>query len=112
MPNYYLHTLSADRLQHCYEIAPQRVGQYLEAELNHVLEKIKPTDLVLELGCGYGRILPALAKKARWVVGIDTSAPSLLYGQKLLNGISNCLLILCYVPRDSPNACCWTLPIL
>jgi 2-polyprenyl-6-hydroxyphenyl methylase/3-demethylubiquinone-9 3-methyltransferase len=93
MPNYYLHTLSAERLHRCYEIVPQRVGQYLETELNHVLDKVKPTDAVLELGCGYGRIIPALAKKARWIVGIDTSVTSLLYGQKLLTGISNCFLI-------------------
>lgn len=93
MNDYYAERLSAERLQRCYDIAPQRVKQYLEAELNFVLQRIQPGNLVLELGCGYGRIVPALANEARWVVGIDTSASSLQYGQKLLNGAPNCLLI-------------------
>lgn len=42
MPDYYADKLSARRLQRCYEIGPPRVQQYLEAELNYVLEKIKP----------------------------------------------------------------------
>lgn len=93
MNDYYTEKLSAERLQLCYEIAPQRIRQYLEAELNFILERINPGDLVLELGCGYGRIIPALAKKARWVVGIDTSISSLLYGQRLLCSMSNSSLI-------------------
>lgn len=94
LSDYYTKKLSAERLQRCYEIAPQRVRQYLQAELDFVLEKINPNDLVLELGCGYGRVIPSLAKKARWVVGIDTSISSLLYGQKSLCEITNCHLIL------------------
>ena len=93
MNEYYTERLSAERLQRCYDIAPQRIKQYLEAELNFVLNRINPGDLVLELGCGYGRIIPALAKKARWVVGIDKSISSLLYGQRLLCNTSNSLLI-------------------
>lgn len=93
MNDYYIEKLSADRLQRCYDIAPQRVGQYLQAELKFVLDRINPSDLVLELGCGYGRIIPSLATKARWVVGIDTSVSSLLYGQKSLCNTSNCVLI-------------------
>jgi SAM-dependent methyltransferase len=93
MSDYYKERLSGDRLQYCYEVAPKRVRQYLEAELNFVLDRISPDDLVLELGCGYGRIIPAVAGKARWVVGIDTSLSSLSYGRELLNGVSNCLLI-------------------
>lgn len=93
MNDYYEERLSAERLELCYEIATQRIRQYLEAELSFILDRINPGDLVLELGCGYGRIIPALAKKARWVVGIDTSIRSLLYGQKLLRRTSNSLLI-------------------
>ncbi|MFH0989173.1 MAG: class I SAM-dependent methyltransferase [bacterium] len=93
MNDYYIERLSAERLQCCYDIAPQRVKQYLEAELNFVLDRIRAVDLVLELGCGYGRIIPSLAKKARWVVGIDTSISSLLHGQESLPGTSNCFLI-------------------
>jgi len=61
---YYFHRLSAARLKEVCEIALPRVKQYLDAEVNHVLDKIRPGDLVIELGCGYGRIPSSLAGKA------------------------------------------------
>lgn len=88
--NYYSNKLSAERLKRVYEIAPKRVKQYFEAEVNHVLQKINNQDLVLELGCGYGRILPSLSQKAKSVFGIDTSLSSLLLGKELLGNNSNC----------------------
>ena len=90
MTDYYSDKLSAERLKRVYEIAPPRVKQYFEAEVNHVLQKIHNQDLVLELGCGYGRILSSLAKKAKSVFGIDTSLSSLLLGKELLSHNSNC----------------------
>ncbi|MBM3324521.1 MAG: class I SAM-dependent methyltransferase [Calditrichaeota bacterium] len=92
MSDYYADKLSAERLKRCYEIAPPSVQQYLKAEIEFVLEKIKPGDTVLELGCGYGRVLVPLARKARRVVGIDTSLASLQLAQDELWGISNCYL--------------------
>jgi SAM-dependent methyltransferase len=89
---YYSHKLSAAHLKHVYEIAPPRVRQYLEAEVNHSLEKIHPGDNVVELGCGYGRVLSRLAGKAGWVAGVDTSLLSLRLAQETLSGISNCSL--------------------
>jgi SAM-dependent methyltransferase len=74
---YYTEKLSAERLRRCYELAPPRVGRYLEAEIGHVLDRIGPGDTVLELGCGYGRILRRIAEGARRAVGIDTSPASL-----------------------------------
>lgn len=93
MNNYYKETLSAERLQRCYEVVPPRVQQYLDAEMKFVLERIRPGDLILELGCGYGRIIPTLASKAHYVVGIDNSIASLVYGQTFLRNTPNCLLI-------------------
>ncbi len=93
MSSYYKDKLSAKRLRQCYEIAPLRVQQYLEAEVNHVLQKIHPGDKILELGCGYGRILGRLAQKTGLVIGIDTSPASLFLGQKMLRDMSNCLLL-------------------
>ena len=90
---YYNDKLSAERLKYCYEIAPPRVCQYLQAEENHVLEKIRPGDIVLELGCGYGRILPQFAQKAGWVIGIDTSLASLLLAREMPGDMSNCHLL-------------------
>jgi len=93
MKGYYADKLSAQQLRRCYEIAPPRVQQYLEAEVKHVLQKISAGDIVLELGCGYGRAMQALARKACWVFGIDTSLTSLLLGKKMFSGLSNIQLL-------------------
>ncbi|MFW9808325.1 MAG: class I SAM-dependent methyltransferase [Candidatus Thorarchaeota archaeon] len=82
MNQYYTETLSARNLEKCYEIAPPRIVQYLNAELEFVIRSLNKSDRVLELGCGYGRVLRELLRKAHNVIGIDTSFGSLLYGQK------------------------------
>jgi 2-polyprenyl-6-hydroxyphenyl methylase/3-demethylubiquinone-9 3-methyltransferase len=71
--SYYREKLSAERLQRVYEIASPRVRQYLQGEIDFVLDRMKPEDSVLELGCGYGRVLDRLAEKSRHVFGIDNS---------------------------------------
>jgi len=93
MGTYYEDKLSDERLKRCYEIAPARVQQYLKAEVAYVLQKIRRGDIVLELGCGYGRILPSLAQRAGTVIGIDTSLASLALASEMLANISNCLLL-------------------
>ncbi len=90
---YYSKKLSALRLKQCYEIAPPRVRQYLEAEINHILDRTRPGDHVLELGCGYGRVLLPLAEKVGFVIGIDTSYPNLLLGRQTISSIHNALLL-------------------
>jgi ubiquinone/menaquinone biosynthesis C-methylase UbiE len=91
--DYYADKLSAERLRRCYEIAPPRVRRYLQAEIEYVRTKIHPGDAVLELGCGYGRILEGLAGKAGRAVGIDTSQASLAAGRKYLASRPRCHLI-------------------
>ena len=81
MHSYYSHKLAAERLNLCYEMAPLRIKRYLEAEIEFVLDKIKSSDLVLELGCGYGRVLEKIIEKSKTVIGIDTSHGSLLLMQ-------------------------------
>jgi SAM-dependent methyltransferase len=78
---YYSENLAGERLRQCYEIAPPRVRQYLNAEIQHVLSRTGPEDSVLELGCGYGRVAREIAKIARRVVGIDTAPESLELGR-------------------------------
>ncbi|MCX5753962.1 MAG: class I SAM-dependent methyltransferase [Candidatus Krumholzibacteria bacterium] len=90
MPDYYREKLSADRLERVYAIAPPRVLQYLNAEIDHVLARVRPSDAVLELGCGYGRVLGPLARRARIVCGIDTSFESLAHGSVALGRAGNC----------------------
>jgi ubiquinone/menaquinone biosynthesis C-methylase UbiE len=89
MSDYYAEKLSADRLRRVYEIAPPRVQQYFTVEVNHVLKNINSGDIVLDLGCGYGRIIPSFSRQARSVVGIDTSFSSLVMGKKMLSEIPN-----------------------
>ena len=80
---YYSDRLNAERLRRCYEVAPQRVQQYLSAEIDFVRRRIRPDDRVLELGCGYGRALEPLIGAAALVAGIDTSVDSLMMGAAL-----------------------------
>lgn len=93
MDSYYAQKLSAERLRLCYEIAPPRIKQYLEAEIAFVLGKIKPSDLVLELGCGYGRVLRKILKKAKTVVGIDNSDASVRLGQEEIGEVASCHIL-------------------
>lgn len=81
---YYAEHLSAGRLRRCYEIATPRIRQYLDAEVEHVAGKIRLSDRVLELGCGYGRIIAQLTRRAGMLVGVDTSASSLKLARELL----------------------------
>jgi ubiquinone/menaquinone biosynthesis C-methylase UbiE len=77
MPGYYSERLSGERLRACYDLAPPRTKAYLEAEIEFVLQKTSSSMAVLELGCGYGRVLRRLVTRVRTVAGIDTSFPSL-----------------------------------
>jgi len=77
-------------LRRCYELAPPRVQQYLEAEIQHVQGRLAASDVVLELGCGYGRVCFRLAEVARRVIGIDTARESLELAERLAGGGSRC----------------------
>lgn len=78
MPHgYYSEKLAAGRLRRCYEIASPAVRAYLRAEIEHVVARLAAGAAVLELGCGYGRVLAELLPHAGRLAGIDTSLPSL-----------------------------------
>lgn len=94
MNGYYSERLSAERLRRCYEIAPPRVRQYLDAEIRYVADRVQPSNAVLELGCGYGRVLKELASGGRMLVGIDTSYASLQLARDYLRERSDCRLVL------------------
>lgn len=93
MAGYYQERLSAERLKRVYEVAPPRVKRYLKAEIEHVLGKLVPGAAVLELGCGYGRVLEPLARVAGLVCGVDTSLESLAYGKPALERFPHCHLV-------------------
>jgi len=77
----YYNTLSAERLKKCYDIAPVRIMRYLKAEIDFVIGKIISPSKILELGCGYGRIIEQLASGDAIIAGIDTSLDSLKFGR-------------------------------
>jgi ubiquinone/menaquinone biosynthesis C-methylase UbiE len=89
LADYYRDKLAADRLKRVYEIAPPRIRQYLDAELNHVLSQLTLSDIVLDLGCGYGRTLRAMAEGASLVVGIDSSLSSLQLARDMCTSTDN-----------------------
>lgn len=92
MTSYYSEKLAAERLARCYELAPPAVRRYLAAEIEHVRGKIAPGWRVLELGCGYGRVLRELAPAAGVLVGIDLSLASLAMARRYLLGLAHVLL--------------------
>jgi 2-polyprenyl-6-hydroxyphenyl methylase/3-demethylubiquinone-9 3-methyltransferase len=60
------------------------VQAYLRAEVEYIRESVKPGGRVLELGCGYGRVLGEIARSRASVVGIDLSLASLLLARRTL----------------------------
>lgn len=89
MSNYYSEKLNAERLKRVYEIGSPRLNQYLESEIDHLLKKIKPSDTVLEIGCGYGRIIKSLLSKAQKVVGVDISSDNINMAKEYLKEYEN-----------------------
>ena len=52
MQGYYSAKLAGRRLERCYDVASARVRRYLEAEIEFVLGRLRPTDDVLERRLG------------------------------------------------------------
>lgn len=77
MRDYYEHRLAGDRLLRCYELASPRICRYLDAEIRFVAEQVRGARRILELGCGYGRVMKRLLPVVSEVVGCDTSQESL-----------------------------------
>jgi SAM-dependent methyltransferase len=90
MAGYYDRKLSGRRLQRCYEVAPSRVVQYLEAEILFAMRRLGPADQVLELGCGCGRIAFRLADATGRVTGIDHAEESLRTAMSSPDRTSGC----------------------
>jgi len=101
----YYNLLSAERLKKCYDIASPRIKKYLKAEIEFVNKKITSSSHILELGCGYGRIIEQLTAGALTIAGIDTSLDSLKLGKNILKnkpGISlSCMNAVCLGFKDN-----------
>ncbi len=86
MNRYYAQCLSAQRLRRVYELAPARVRRYLAAEIDFVRRNLPASGRVLDLGCGYGRVIAELLGPQIEVVGVDNAFASLLEGHRELAG--------------------------
>lgn len=92
--SYYAKTLAAERLKRVYDLAPLQVRRYLSAEIAYVQERMPPGCRVLELGCGYGRVLKELSPRAGVRAGIDTSFESLRMAKAYLATCDDVMLVL------------------
>jgi 2-polyprenyl-6-hydroxyphenyl methylase/3-demethylubiquinone-9 3-methyltransferase len=90
--DYYSEKLSAEHLEFCYELAPPRVQKYLSAEIEHVVSLIPRGAVVLEFGCGYGRVLERIATGSALACGIDTSLGSLRLARNRLASATNVVI--------------------
>ena len=112
MGAYYAQKLAATRLQQVYDIAPDPVRRYLSAEIAYVQERMPPGCRVLELGCGYGRVLKELAPRAGVLAGIDTSLASLRMAKDYLAACADVMLVqmdaidLAFPPETFDLVCC------
>lgn len=86
---YYREKLSANKLLRCYEIAPPRIKQYLNAEIQFVISSLHRASLVLELGCGYGRVMTEVSQSISMIIGNDTSKESLELARSYMGSCQN-----------------------
>ena len=94
MGGYYRkHIVGAD-LQRVYELASPRIRRYLRAEILNVVDCVRGSDRVLELGCGYGRVLAEVAPHVGRAVGIDIARGNLRSAASYLRAWQNCDLAL------------------
>lgn len=103
MTNYYSEKLNASFLQRCYETAPERVKQFLEAEIKFILSKVYFNDIALDLGCGYGRVSVRLLEKAKRVFGIDISGKNIDLAKRLFQNDALFFLEMNAISLDFPN---------
>lgn len=102
---YYKERLSANRLLKCYEIAPPRIKQYFEAEIQFVISNTHRKDLVLELGCGYGRVIRSVSPFVAQVVGNDISIGNLKFASSYLAGCANSSVFLMDASQMAFESC-------
>jgi 2-polyprenyl-6-hydroxyphenyl methylase/3-demethylubiquinone-9 3-methyltransferase len=102
---YCKEKLSANRLLECYEIAPPRIKQYLEAEIQFVISNVHHADLVLELGCGYGRAMKRVSPFVAWIGGNDISKDSLELARSHIEGRENCSVFLMDASQMAFDSC-------
>jgi len=103
--SYYKEKLSANNLLKCYEIAPARIKQYLDAEIQFVISNLRDANLVLELGCGYGRVMKEVAPFVSRIVGNDISKESLELARLYMGSCENYSVFLMDASQMAFDSC-------
>jgi 2-polyprenyl-6-hydroxyphenyl methylase/3-demethylubiquinone-9 3-methyltransferase len=93
MGSYYEDRLYGSKLKQVYDLASPRICQYLDSEVCYVIEQVQGASRVLELGCGYGRVLKEVAPHVARMAGIDISRASLELATSYLRAVRNCDLV-------------------
>lgn len=73
---------------------PKLIQEFLDGEINFLKSYIKDKKDILEVGCGYGRLIKVLAPKSKKITGIDFSEPLLMRAKKNLSKTKNAKLLL------------------
>jgi len=68
---------------------PKLIQEFLDGETNFIKKQIVSNKKILEIGCGYGRLLGILSEKAKEVVGIDFSKRMVDLAKEKLSSKSN-----------------------
>lgn len=74
--------------------APELIQEFLDGEIRFITKHIKPYSSILEIGCGYGRLLRILAKNSKNVIGIDFSKKMIESSRENLKNLKNVDVIL------------------
>ena len=102
---YYQEKLSANKLLSCYEAAPPRIKQYLDAEIKFLASQLKSKNQVLELGCGYGRVLKKVSQFIPQIIGNDISRISLELAMLHIGNYPNVAVFLMDASRMAFRPC-------
>lgn len=81
------------------EKSPRLIQEFLDGEIKFLKKYIQPNEIILDVGCGYGRLLKLLSKNAKRVVGIDFSESLLEHTKQNLAGKDNVELYLMRAER-------------
>ena len=94
MKDYYKNKLSGNFLHQVYALASDPVRAYLQGEIDFCQTIIQPGDMVLELGCGYGRIIKELANCTHFLTGVDNAPSNINAANAYLKNTANAEVLL------------------
>lgn len=72
---------------------PKLLGDFFMQDLEYAERGVRPGSDVLEVGCGFGRLIPSLARDAKSVTGIDFSDLQLSQASEEISTISNARIL-------------------